>query len=129
MAAAINGKRRRPRSSRLPSPSSPFSYLSSRSSSCSPLCTRSKPTHALEHQFHRRRRLCITLPPDTIGGVLRCPVLSFPERDRIPHVMLVIQGKPSPGSRSIWSLGPRPPGRRLSCRRRRTSSLPPSLRP
>jgi hypothetical protein len=54
MAAAINGKRRR---GILPPPlaslSLPLSsYISSSSSSCSPLCTRSTPLHALEHQFY-----------------------------------------------------------------------------
>jgi hypothetical protein len=128
MAAAINGKRRRSGSSRLPSPSSPCSYLSSRSSSCPPLCLRSTPTHALEHQFHRRRRLCFSPPPDADGEVHHRLILFFPGRDRIPHVMLVVQGKPPPGSRSVWSTGPRPPERRPSRRRRRTPSLPPSLR-
>jgi hypothetical protein len=48
MAAAINGKRRRSESARLPSPSSLWPYLTTRSSSCTPLCTRSTPLHALE---------------------------------------------------------------------------------
>jgi hypothetical protein len=112
----------------LPSPSSLCSYLNSRSSSCTPLCARSTPTYALEHQFHRRRHLCITSPSDAVGGVLHGPILSFPERNRIPHVTLVVQGKPSPGSRSVWSLGPRPPERRPSRRRRQISSPAPSLR-
>jgi hypothetical protein len=52
MAATINGKRRR-RGIFLPPLASLFlsSYLSSSSSSYSPLCTRSTPLHALEHQF------------------------------------------------------------------------------
>jgi hypothetical protein len=73
--------------------------------------------------------LCISPSPDVVGEVHRRPIFSFPERDRIPHVTLVVQGKPSPGSRSVWSLGPRPPERRPSRRRRRTPSLPPFLRP
>jgi hypothetical protein len=107
MAAAINGKRRRSGSFRLPSPSSPCSYLSSSSSSCPSLCTRITPLHALEHPFPpKHRRLCISPPPDVVGEVHRRPIFSFPERDRIPHVMLVVQGKPSLGSRSVWSLVP-----------------------
>jgi hypothetical protein len=47
MAAAINGKRRS-EPARLPSPSSLRSYLSTHSSSCGSLCTRSTPTHAIE---------------------------------------------------------------------------------
>jgi hypothetical protein len=114
----------------LPSPSSPCSYLSSSSSSCSPLCTRNTPLHALEHPFPpKHRRLCISPPPDVVGEVHRRPIFSFPERDRIPHMTLVVQGKSPPGSHSDWSLGPRPPERRPSRCRRRTPSLPPSLRP
>jgi hypothetical protein len=56
-------------------------------------------------------------------------ILFFPRRDRIPHVMLVVQGKPPLGSCSVWSLGPRLPERRPSRRRRRTPSLLPPLRP
>jgi hypothetical protein len=48
MAATINGKRRRSESARLPSPSSLWPYLSTRLSSCTPLCTRSTPLPALE---------------------------------------------------------------------------------
>jgi hypothetical protein len=113
MAATINGKRRRSGSSRLPSPSSPCSYLSSRSSSCPPLCTRSTPTHALEHQFHRRRRLCITSPPDAVGGVLRGPILSFPERDRILTWRLLSRGS---RHRDCAASGARVPTRRSAAR-------------
>jgi hypothetical protein len=48
----------------ISSPFSPCSYLSMRSSACTPLCTRSTPLHALEHQFPSiaasgsRRRRC-----------------------------------------------------------------------
>jgi hypothetical protein len=63
MAAAINGKRRRSESARLPSPSSLWPYLSSCSNSCASLCLLNTPTHSLEHQFpsiaasgSRRRR-------------------------------------------------------------------------
>jgi hypothetical protein len=63
MPAATNGSRRRSGSSRLSSPPSLCCYLSTRSSSCTPLCTRSTPLLSLEHQFpsiaasgSRRRR-------------------------------------------------------------------------
>jgi hypothetical protein len=68
---------------RLPLLSSPCCYLSSSSSSCTPLCTRSTPAHAPEHQFHRHRRLCLSPPPNAVSEVLRYPTFSFPERDRI----------------------------------------------
>jgi hypothetical protein len=55
-------------------------------------------------------------------------IFSFPERDRIPHVTLVVQGKFPPGSRSVWSLGPRPPERRPIRCRCQVSSPAPSLR-
>jgi hypothetical protein len=104
MAATINGKRRRSGFLRLPSPPSLCSYLNSRSSSCAPLCTRSTPTRALEHQFPRRRHLCFTPPPDAVGEVHRRPILSFSEHDRLPHVTLVVQGscprdRAAPGAR------------------------------
>jgi hypothetical protein len=98
---------------RLPSPSSPCSYLSSRSSSCTPLCTRSTPTHALEHQSHRCRRLCITSPPDAVGGVLRGPILSFPERDRILTRRLLSRGS---RHRDHAACGARVPARRSAAR-------------
>jgi hypothetical protein len=90
MSAAINGRRRRSGSSRLPSPPSLWPYLSSRSSSCPSLCNCSTPTHALEPQFPRRRRHCFIPPPDADGEVHRCLILFFPGRDRLPHVALVV---------------------------------------
>jgi hypothetical protein len=63
MAAAINVKRRRPEFLCLPSPPFLCSYLNSHSSACTPLCLCSTPTHALEPQFHRRRRLGFPPPP------------------------------------------------------------------
>jgi hypothetical protein len=48
MPAATNGSRHRSGSSRLSSPPFMCCYLSTRSSSCTPLCTRSTPLHALE---------------------------------------------------------------------------------
>jgi hypothetical protein len=54
--------------------------------------------------------------------------LFFPERDHVPHVMLVVQGKLPPESCSVRSLGPRLLERRPSRRRRRTPSLLPLLR-
>jgi hypothetical protein len=113
MAATINGKRRRSGSSRFSSPSSPCSYLSLRSRSCTPLCTRSTPTHALEHQSHRRRRLCITPPPDAVGGVLCGPILSFPERDHILTRRWLSRGS---RHQDRTASGARVPGRRSAAR-------------
>jgi hypothetical protein len=48
MPAATNGSRRHSGSSRLSSPPFLCCYLSTHSSSCTPLCTRSTPLHALE---------------------------------------------------------------------------------
>jgi hypothetical protein len=51
MAAAINGKRRRPEPARLPSPSFLWPYLNSCSIACTSLCLPNTPTHLLEPQF------------------------------------------------------------------------------
>jgi hypothetical protein len=80
-------------------------------------------------QFPRRRRLCFIPPPDADGGVHRRLIPFFPGRDCLPHVALVVQGKPPTESCSVRSLGPRLPERRPSRRRRRTPSLLPPLRP
>jgi hypothetical protein len=67
MAAAINGRRRRSGSARLPSPSFLWSFLSSRTNPCASLCLCDTLAHALEHQFpraaasgSRRRRRSVT---------------------------------------------------------------------
>jgi hypothetical protein len=86
MAADINGKCRRSGSFRLPSPSSLWPYLSSRSSSCPPLCLLSTPTRALEPQFPRRRHLCPPLPPVKLPSPVKgssspfLPLWSFSRR-------------------------------------------------
>jgi hypothetical protein len=94
MAAAINGKRRRSESARLPSPSSLWPYLNSRSSSCPPLCLLSTPTHTLEHQFHwsaasgsRRRRREFVVAGE---GLVPLPFLldSWDCQGLIKHVLL-----------------------------------------
>jgi hypothetical protein len=115
MAAAINGKRHRPGFLRLPSPPSLCSYLNSRSSSYTPLCTRSTPTRAPEHQFPQCRHLCFT--PQSVKCIAALSFLS-------PNTIVSSRdaccpGKPSPGSHSAWSTGPRPPEHRPSRRHRR----------
>jgi hypothetical protein len=92
-----------------PSASPPFSpccYLSSSSGSRHSLCTRSAPVHALEHQSHQHRHLCISPPPDAVGEVLLCPYLFFLRRDHIPHVTLIVQGKSSPDCATPGALVP-----------------------
>jgi hypothetical protein len=95
MAAAINGRRRRSGSARLPSPSSLWPYLNSRSSSCPPLCLLNTPTHTLEHQFHRsaasgsRRRREFVAAGE---GLVPSPFLldSWDRQGLIKHVLLQV---------------------------------------
>jgi hypothetical protein len=51
MAAAINGKRRRPEPAHLPSPSFLWPFLSSRTNPCASLCLCNTPTRTREPQF------------------------------------------------------------------------------
>jgi hypothetical protein len=130
MAAAINGRRRRPGSFCLPSPPFLWPYISSRTHPCAPLSPLQR-THAhAEHQFHSaasapsRRRASAA-----VGEVHRRLALFLPVHDRGPHVTLVDQGKLPQETSRAWSLGPRLPERRPSRRHCQASLLPPPLHP
>jgi hypothetical protein len=131
MAATINGRRRRPGSFCLPSPPFLWPYFSSRTHPCAPLSPLQR-THA--HAGHQFRSAAASAPSRrrasaAVGEVHRRLALFFPVHDHGPHVMLVDQGKLPQETSRAWSLGPRLPERRSSRRRRRTLSLPLSLRP
>jgi hypothetical protein len=63
MAAAINGKCRRPEPARLPLPSSLRFYLNPCSIACASLCLPNTPIPRTRAQFHLRRRLGSPPPP------------------------------------------------------------------
>jgi hypothetical protein len=101
MAAAINGRRRRLGSARLPSPSILWSFLSSRTNPCASLCLCDKLTHALEHQFHnavtsgsRRRRRSVAA-----GEGLDPPLVLFGFWDRQELDKLVLSQVFDPDAR------------------------------
>jgi hypothetical protein len=129
MAAAINGRRRRSGSARLPSPSFLWPFLSSRTSPCASLCLYNTLAHALEHQFpraaasgSRRRRRSIAAGE----GLDPLPV-SFGFWDRQELDKLVLSQVFVPDARG--SCAPSSPERRPSRHRRRAPLLPPLLRP
>jgi hypothetical protein len=129
MAAAINGRRRRSGSARLPSPSFLWSYLSSRTNPCASLCLCNTLTHTHEHQFPRaaasgsRRRRRFVAAGERLDPL---PVFfGFWDRQELDKLMLSQVFIPEArGSRA-----PSSPERRPSHRRRRAPLLPPLLRP
>jgi hypothetical protein len=128
-AAAINGRRRRSGSARVPSPSFLWPFLSSRTNLCASLCLCDTLAHALEHQFpraaasgsHRRRRSVAA------GEGLDPPPVLFYFWDRQELNKLVLSQVFVPDARG--SRAPSSPERRPSRRRRRAPLLPPLLRP